>query len=339
MTLTITRLSPDDATAIDQWCHATEQVRRHEVPHFPPMPPRLVRLLLTHEYPGRRNLFHVALRDGEPVGRVDISLPTEENLRNLSFTIEVDPRFRRQGIGRQLLDFVLSVAADNGRTVLMSHSSLSLPDLPAHDGAGAAFGAAMGFGSTLPEVQRRLELASLDEAVLAGLYAHAQAKAEGYRLVHWREDTPDDLVAGVAYLDSRLISDAPMGDLQLEPEQIDTARMRQSEQVDRARGRQAWRVGAVHEATGQLAAFTAITTIEDVPWHAWQQITIVDPDHRGHRLGTLVKLENLRRFRAEAPLVEVIDTFNAAENSYMIAINDEMGYRPVHGAQNWQREL
>ncbi|MBV1855382.1 GNAT family N-acetyltransferase [Catellatospora tritici] len=339
MTLTITRLTADDSTSIEQWFHVTEQVRKHEVPHFPPMTPRSVRLMLAHEFPGRRNLWHVALRDGEPVGRVDINLPTEDNLKNLFFSLEVDPRFRRQGIGRQLLDFVRSVAADNARTVLMSHSTLSLPGLPARDEAGSAFGAAMGFSSTLPEVQRRLELASVDEAVLADLLVSAQAKAEGYRLVQWRDDTPDDLIEGMAYLDSRLVTDAPMGDLQVEPELADTARMRRIEQVERDRGRMTWRTGAVHEQTGQLAAFTAITAYDELPWHAWQQITIVDPDHRGHRLGTLVKLENLRLFRAEAPRVEVIDTFNAAENSYMIAINEQLGFRPMCAAQNWQREL
>ncbi|MDI1465816.1 GNAT family N-acetyltransferase [Catellatospora sp. KI3] len=339
MTLTITRLTADDAASIEQWFQATEEVRRHEVPHFPPMTPALVRQFLTHPYPGRLHLWHVALRDGMPVGRVDVNLPTEDNLKTLSFTIEVDPRFRRQGIGRQLLDFVLSVAADHGRTVLMSHSALSLPGLPARDEAGAAFGAATGFSSTLPEVQRRLELASVDEAVLADLLASAWAKAEGYRLVRWHDDTPDDLVDGMAYLDSRLVTDAPMGDLQVEAELADRARMREIEQVERDRGRMTWRTGAVHEQTGQLAAFTAITTHDSIPWHAWQQITIVDPDHRGHRLGTLVKLENLRMFRAESPGVEVIDTFNAAENSYMIAINDQMGFRPVCAAQNWQREL
>ena len=46
-----------------------------------------------------------------------------------------------------------------------------------------------------------------------------------------------------------------------------------------------------------------------------QNITIVDPAHRGHRLGMVVKLENLRHAREHRPQLAAVDTANAASNA------------------------
>ena len=59
--------------------------------------------------------------------------------------------------------------------------------------------------------------------------------------------------------------------------------------------------------------------------------------HRGNRLGMLVKILNLRRLAAEHPSVERILTFNAAENSHMLAINVALGFRPAGYDGEWQR--
>jgi hypothetical protein len=88
-----------------------------------------------------------------------------------------------------------------------------------------------------------------------------------------------------------------------------------------------------------LVAWTAISHDGEIPWHAWQNITIVDPGHRGHRLGALVKVANLRLMREHQPQVTTVDTGNAAVNTYMIAINEQMGFRPLYAWQSWQTEL
>ena len=105
------------------------------------------------------------------------------------------------------------------------------------------------------------------------------------------------------------------------------------------RERIAYHSAAVHEETNRLVAWTTITKEKSLGWNAFQQITIVDPDHRGHRLGALVKVENLRFFREHEPTVTAIDTFNAHSNSYMIQINEQMGFRPLYAWQNWKLEL
>ena len=76
-----------------------------------------------------------------------------------------------------------------------------------------------------------------------------------------------------------------------------------------------------------------------IDWHAWQQITLVHPEHRGHRLGMIVKAVNLRTLRAQEPAVRMIDTFNAEVNTHMIAINEAMGFRAVDRWANWQASV
>ena len=88
--------------------------------------------------------------------------------------------------------------------------------------------------------------------------------------------------------------------------------------------------------TGRLVAWTLLHFEVEDETHAWQGTTLVDPDHRGRRLGLLVKLENLIRTLDVRPRFAEVDTFNAAENIHMIAINDAIGFQPVDGWVEWQ---
>ena len=56
-------------------------------------------------------------------------------------------------------------------------------------------------------------------------------------------------------------------------------------------------------------------------------VTVVHPEHRGHRLGLAVKLANLEALAgSRARDVRLIVTGNAAVNAPMIAVNDMMGF-------------
>ena len=37
--------------------------------------------------------------------------------------------------------------------------------------------------------------------------------------------------------------------------------------------------------------------------------------------------------------MRAIDTFNADDNRWMIAVNEQMGFRPVHGQSDWELDL
>ena len=71
----------------------------------------------------------------------------------------------------------------------------------------------------------------------------------------------------------------------------------------------------------------------------WQGDTLVHGDHRGHRLGMLVKVANLEAMAAERPSTRRVHTWNAGENQWMLAINVALGFRRVATEGAWQKRV
>ncbi|MGH3773474.1 MAG: hypothetical protein ACRDRW_19130 [Pseudonocardiaceae bacterium] len=163
-------------------------------------------------------------------------------------------------------------------------------------------------------------------------------RPERYSLVHWVGGTPGRWLDDIAYLTGRMSTDAPLDDLRWDAEVYDAARMRACDASRLARGQHLVTTGAV-ELTGRLVAFTTLVGFATSRWFAGQENTIVAPEHRGHRLGTLVKVANLDLARIQRPELRVIDTGNADSNPYMVAINEAMGFRPYHCGAQWQLDL
>ena len=273
---------------------------------------------------------YVGLLDDEPVGYLELSIPQLDNLDNLLVEVEVLPSARRHGVGRAMFRVATDRTAALGRKHIIGATVDSHPD-------GAAFAAAVGAVAGLEETRSRLDVTTLDETRLAELLADAWRHAEGYHAIQWTGVPPDEVIDDVAYLEGRLLADSPTGSLDLEPDKVDAERIRQVERVGELRGRASYHAGALHG--DRLVAWTAMVGEVALPVHAWQHTTLVDPDHRGHRLGMLVKLVNLAQIRELRPGLEAIDTFNASENEHMLRINRAMGFRPADIWTDWQKDL
>src|SRR6185436_2555263 len=116
---------------------------------------------------------------------------------------------------------------------------------------GGAFAEALGARGALPETRSRLDLTTVDRDQHAAMLADAWTHAAGYRLVRWLGMPADDHLDDIAYLDSRMVQDAPMGDLAVEPEKVDADRIRRSEQTRLDRGLDRFHSGMIHQATGR----------------------------------------------------------------------------------------
>jgi RimJ/RimL family protein N-acetyltransferase len=94
-------------------------------------------------------------------------------------------------------------------------------------------------------------------------------------------------------------------------------------------GVRTYTIAAAHDASGELAAMTQLSVAPDSPQWGHQGLTAVTRQHRGHRLGLLVKIAMLDLLAETEPAIEVIDTGNASSNDHMIAVNDALGFVPA----------
>ncbi|MFG1605730.1 GNAT family N-acetyltransferase [Actinoplanes sp. NPDC049265] len=329
MRIDVAEFEGSDESVVRQAYAVAKAAHERDVPDIPFEPEDFFVDTVRRGYPACRNIHALATLDGEPAGVVEMSLPLLDNLEQLNTHLNVHPAMRRHGVGRALLDFVIERSRAEGRKHITGESVQKHPD-------GDAFASAAGAKAALQDTRSRLDLTTADHKRYAEMLAEARASAAGYRVVRWQGMPADEYLDDIAYLDSRLFEDAPMGDLTIEPEKVDADRIRTSEQNRLDRGLDRFHTGAVHEATGRMVAWTTLSGPPALATHLWQHITIVDPDHRGHRLGLIVKLENLRFALDHRPALTAIDTFNASSNEYMLSINRALGFRAADTWMQWQ---
>ncbi|SDK49418.1 hypothetical protein SAMN04487916_101270 [Arthrobacter sp. ov407] len=297
----------------------------------------------------RMRLFFVRV-DGRMVANSWVRCELQENLSSALLHVSVLDSFAGRGIGRALLEHTEALAAADGRTILQTFTEhpadfdVDAPFLikPA-TGTGALPAGAPGVrfaeqaGYRLEQVERFSSLEVPPAADLDSLERDALARAVEYDLLHWTDSCPEELAAQLAVLMSRMSTDAPTGALSYEPETWDVARVRHVEDTWRRAGQSALVVAARHRATGELAAYTVLQTTSDKPWLAVQDDTLVAAGHRGHRLGMLIKIRNLRLLGEAYPAVRRVLTYNAAENDHMLRINIALGFKPAGYDGEWQR--
>jgi GNAT superfamily N-acetyltransferase len=266
---------------------------------------------------------------GEPVGSYMLRLPDRENLATADCRLVVSPMRRRAGIGRALL----AHCADQARQAGRSRLTCNVRD----DTPGAAFAAASGARGGIPEVVRMLTIDAELPARLARLRAAAAPFTAGYSLLSWLGATPPELLNQVVAVHAAM-ADAPRND-GMEPSAWPADRVRESERTMIEHQLTIYSVAARHDGTGDLAALTQMCTEADTPDWAFQQITAVRPDHRGHRLGLLVKIAMMDLLAAHEPAVRRIQTGNAGSNAHMIAINEQLGFTIAGVSRDWELDL
>jgi GNAT superfamily N-acetyltransferase len=322
----------DELFALEQATHAAD---RPDNP--PPLYDALITRLRQDDLEVRVALMSARL-DDRMVGYALIALPTIDNRHLAQVEVRVDPRHRRRGVGSALLETMIERAGAEQRSVLIGGVTGPVPGGPPRGEAGARFAEAHGLTPALPNTQRRADLQATDVAAEQRLLDECLFHAADYDIVTWHGITPDRLADGVASLVNRLVVDAPIGEIDIQETTLDTERLHAEDHNALARGTHLVGAAAVHRPTGEVAAVTRID-VRPPGDHGGIWLTIAHPKHRGHRLGTLVKIEVHRRVRREFPQLRYVNTGNADANAHMVAINDRLGYVPYETATAYQRRL
>jgi len=254
------------------------------------------------------------------LGWYRLELPERENQDRANLDLVVHPAERRRGLGTALLRHAAERAACHGRSVLASATRDGTP--------GAAFARSAGAEPGVVEVQRMLELGKLADGRLERLREQAERAAAGYSLVSWTGPTPEEHLARVA-AGFNAMNDAPHSP-DREDDIWDAQRVRdRADAAVREGCLRGYSVAAIAEATGEMAGLTQVFVDPEYPEWGHQGLTAVIRQHRGHRLGLLIKAAMLEWLATEEPKLERIATDNAAVNKYMIAVNEALGYELV----------
>ncbi len=141
-----------------------------------------------------------------------------------------------------------------------------------------------------------------DASVVRALHERA-ATAAGpeYRVHTWTDRTPDAWLDGVALLHTRMSTDAPSGDM-AEPEDVWTAdRVRESEEQLADGPHTMLTVAVEHVPSTTLAGFSQLKVPHDASRPVMQWDTLVLREHRGHRLGWLLKVVGIETVERDSP--------------------------------------
>jgi GNAT superfamily N-acetyltransferase/RimJ/RimL family protein N-acetyltransferase len=218
----------------------------------------------------------------------------------------VRPEHRRSGLGTALLMALRSRAAERGVKEL--HGSHATP-------AGAAFAARAGAAAGQREVRSllRLQGAELPDPSLP----------PGWAVQTWLTRVPDAHLA--AFVRARAAMDDAPGFEEIDFPTASAARVRASEDSLIERAREMRLTIAINES-GEIGAFTELR-VSSGSTVAFTDDTGTVLAHRGQGLARAVKVESIRRLRADHPEVEVVTTTNAEENAAMRHINESVGFR------------
>jgi GNAT superfamily N-acetyltransferase len=336
----IIEFNAGDPDLIDQAFAVFTAAHHADTPENPAPVERFFKTLFTHVFPGRERHWFACVEGGKAVAVTRVGFFTDQNRELAMFQGAVHPDHRRRGVGNALLAHAEAFSAAHGRTTVLAASPVHWEGGPARDGVAAKLLEQRGYTKALTVVNRRSPVDPLGAELEQAKYDEAHAAAgDGYELRQWAGPVPDDLLDTMCRMETMIISEIPLGEIEMEPEQFTPDKIRAKEAVNAVEGRINVHSVAVERATGEVVAWTEVCVDEGDYRDSHQGITIVDPAHRGHRLGLLLKLANLRQLRERFPHVEYIWTDNADVNAPMIAINELLGYETVDASTEYQKKV
>ncbi|MBT2514436.1 GNAT family N-acetyltransferase [Arthrobacter sp. ISL-30] len=309
--------------------------------------------------PYERQVILVARVDGNIVGTVDIALPLADNMDLAEFTLDILPEYQGQGVGRQLLEAAEQVARSERRSVILIDTNHPAASLVAAEAGQLVPDSGLGF---VPLASREVEFARrtgytlqhieqfsscslpLDSELVASLQAEAEeANAGRYRLHHWTDRCPEEWLEAVAALENaagEVVTDDPAAAPPDGQEMVfDGAILRETEEVAIAQGRRTVVTAVEHIASGPLVGLTTISVLAQRQDVVFQDDTLVLQQHRGNKLGLLIKVANMQRLSEQFPDARVIYTWNAPENRYLLTVNKQLGFTTAGVTGIWRKEL
>jgi GNAT superfamily N-acetyltransferase len=309
-------------------------VRKERQPDDPPIPfeetinqmknlPSFVDLKLWYAWDGGQSEF---------IAQGNIGLMhTDENQHLAQCDIIVHPGYRRQGLGKQLFEFIAVAAQEDHRRLLLTDTNDRIP-------AGEAFMNRLGAKRGLEGHVNQLRISDLDDMLIQKWLEQGKNNEVEFEMGIWEGEYPEEQLDEIARL-MDLTNQQPLGDLAIEEMHITPEQLREMEKMDKARGNQHCTAYVLEKATGKFAGYTETVWNANRPEILRQDMTGVFPQYRGKGLGRWLKAAMLDRMLIIHPEIKFVRTTNADTNAAMLRINTELGFKPYMSSIMWQLEI
>ena len=333
--LEFTDVDVEDEAQLREWYDVWRAAQPHR-------PPDLIPSWASARVPlaTRRPDFDVSLvglRTGSTlVGAALLNLPMDDNRTVAYMDLMVPAHHRRRGFGTALLGELERRALAAGRERLLTE--VFVPGAAEGEPTGdQIFAEARGYAVANREGMKAVDLAE-SEPTWPALEAEVETALGDYRVVTWRDVCPEEHVAGFGAALSRVMSLVPQGDLGLEDRAWTVEQVRSAEEHRRAVGLATLESVAL-ASDGTVVGLTGVRANLEDPRVAHISVTMVLPEHRGHRLGLATKLASHRALREHVPECRLVVTSNSEVNVHINTINEAMGYRQLETLVEYHKTL
>ncbi|MFN3707175.1 GNAT family N-acetyltransferase [Microcella sp.] len=300
------------------------------------------------EFEPKRMLL--ARLDGRPVGRGIAEHRPGDAADTAWLAVEVVADARGRGIGRALAERVEDLAREARATKFIVYAPcwrVGGPRLAAPTGFGDVAADTpetrllQSLGYRLEQVERGSRLAlPVDTSALDASIADACAAAGSeYRVHTWHGATPAEWRDDIAHLLTRMSTDAPTAGLEEDEDPWTVERLLADEALEEGSPSLNLVAAVEHVPSGRLVGFTELNAPDDRERPVDQEDTIVLTEHRGHRLGMLLKLANIAHLQRVRPGHPRIITYNAEENRHMLDVNEAIGFEPFVYEGAWRKDV
>ena len=325
------KIDPHDQRDFPLWFAVVDAAERLRDPFDTGWRPEEWRAFAADDADGQRVELFNFLEGDEVVAAAAIFFSLHEMPERARLEFFVHPAVRRRGHGTEALRQCEAYIVSQGRTqclVTVREGSYEVATAPNRTFAPA-------HGYTLADDGRRRDLTwPRPDGELSRLRESALAYAQGYEIFTYLAPTDAIWLDDRARLMGFMPADMPTIDLETTPSVFDGERLLAHEAMVQEMGRQLLVAVALSWKTGRLVGFSELTVSRVAPQIARQWDTFVERDHRGHRLGLLMKVANLYQLATLGLDVRTISTFNSLLNEPMVAVNDALGAN-VSGASVW----
>ncbi|GAA1870797.1 GNAT family N-acetyltransferase [Brevibacterium marinum] len=317
--LQITRIEPDDVEGLTHW-HAVMReayTADRSAAWWQSLESTLTQF--AHPRSDKRDIALLARLGEEAVGGAEINLVTDSPA---DVEVGILQAHRRRRHGAAIAETVEDLV--RGQTTIVQTETYC-PE-------GTAFAKSRG-----------LRIGHREDRLLLDLPAHLHADANRYKspetttklttkpdphrsITSWIGGCPDDMIEDWAGLRRQMDEDVPVGDLTrtLKYAGADAIRTHEERMADQGR----ILVSSIAHIDETPVGYTEIMVSSHEPDIVIQEDTLVDRAHRGHGIGRALKVANMRQLHEvpEAASARWVQTFTAADNAPMHALNRDLGF-------------